>query len=192
MRKYLFFLMTLLAACGQAIADPVLESVQLIWNQAPYNAFTDLIFFQDKFFCCFRESNSHAGGESGKIRILVSLDALHWESVALLSEAGHDLRDPKFLSLLIHTGNGSTRNLFWEDPIFSFCMMRPCGLLHERSPLMRKLAFWPTCLQKVTRLSLHFPVEVTAAIPAWSTKMASSTSPITPLRQDRPAFTSPL
>jgi hypothetical protein len=78
------------------MATPTLLSVKMIWGKSPYSAFTDLIHFHDHFFCCFRESNSHQDGENGKIRILMSKDAVNWKSVALLASHGYDLRDPKF------------------------------------------------------------------------------------------------
>lgn len=57
---------------------------------------TDLILFKGKWFCAFRESDSHVGGTEGRIRILESHDTLTWSSQALLAEEGVDLRDPKF------------------------------------------------------------------------------------------------
>jgi hypothetical protein len=69
-------------------------SVAKIWDVAPHNAFTDLIRFKDRWFCTFRESQAHVGG-NGKIRVLSSVDGDHWQSAALLEEDGIDLRDPK-------------------------------------------------------------------------------------------------
>jgi hypothetical protein len=71
-----------------------LVSVRKIWDRAPHNAFTDLIRFEGKWFCTFRESEGHVGGD-GKLRVLVSTDGDTWESAALLAEKGVDLRDPK-------------------------------------------------------------------------------------------------
>lgn len=73
---------------------PQIVSVKKIWDEAKHNAFTDLIRFSDKWFCSFRESTAHVGG-NGKLRVLVSSDGEKWESAALLSEEGIDLRDPK-------------------------------------------------------------------------------------------------
>ena len=77
-------------------AAPALEliSVKKIWDAGEHNAFTDLIRFQGKWFCAFRESAAHVGGD-GKIRVLASTNGEQWESAALLSETGVDLRDPK-------------------------------------------------------------------------------------------------
>lgn len=95
MKKTLFVILAALTISLEAFATPTIISTEMIWSQAPYSAFTDLIYFNDCFYCCFRESNSHEGGEDGKIRILKSGDAKKWESVALLSLEGYDLRDPK-------------------------------------------------------------------------------------------------
>jgi hypothetical protein len=75
---------------------PMLISVSHIWDYAGHNAFTDLIEYQGAFLLTFRESNEHAGGENGSIRILKSEDGKDWKSIAFLSMPGFDLRDPKF------------------------------------------------------------------------------------------------
>lgn len=87
--RFLFFL---LLACGCLSAA---ESVK-IWDRAPYNAFTDLIFYRGQWLCAFREGPSHfpKDGE-GTIRVLASSDGNRWEPVAALVLAGRDLRDPK-------------------------------------------------------------------------------------------------
>lgn len=70
--------------------------VSKIWDQAPHNAFTDLIRFDNHFYCAFREGLSHVGGKnSGKIRILKSKKGKQWNSVALLEIEDLDLRDAK-------------------------------------------------------------------------------------------------
>jgi len=74
---------------------PEIVSVERIWNQGPHNAFTDLARFKEQWYCCFRESEGHVGGD-GRIRVLVSDDGQAWRSAALLTEEGIDLRDPKF------------------------------------------------------------------------------------------------
>jgi hypothetical protein len=82
-------------AFGQSNPAPLkLISVKKIWSEAPHNAFTDLIRFNDRWWCTFRESQAHVGG-NGKIRLLVSKNGEDWQSSALLAEEGVDLRDPK-------------------------------------------------------------------------------------------------
>jgi hypothetical protein len=75
-------------------AGPELLSVRKIWDKGGHNAFTDLIRFQNRWLCCFREADAHVG-DDGKLRILESPDGETWKSAALLEEAGIDLRDPK-------------------------------------------------------------------------------------------------
>ncbi len=73
---------------------PHLVSCEKIWSKAQHNAFTDLIFHQNSFYCCFREGEHHAGGTNGKIRLIGSANGKKWKSVALLTKKGIDLRDP--------------------------------------------------------------------------------------------------
>jgi hypothetical protein len=44
-------------------------SVEKIWDRGNHNAFTDLIRFQNLFYCTFREAAAHVGG-NGQIRVL--------------------------------------------------------------------------------------------------------------------------
>jgi hypothetical protein len=69
-----------------------LVSVRKIWDQAPHNAFTDLIRWNDRFYCAFREGAGHVSTD-GKIRILESKDTDQWQSVVLVALDGYDLRD---------------------------------------------------------------------------------------------------
>jgi hypothetical protein len=73
---------------------PTIISVKKIWDAGKHNAFTDLLWFKDQWYCTFREGDAHIGGE-GKLRVLTSPDGKTWTSVALLTESGIDLRDPK-------------------------------------------------------------------------------------------------
>ena len=75
-----------------------LLSVRKIWDQAPHNAFTDLLYANNAWWCTFREADEH-GHVPASIRILRSADGVDWTSVAEIIEPGVDLRDPK-LSLM--------------------------------------------------------------------------------------------
>lgn len=94
----------LVGCCAAQVADtsaaePLelkLVEVSKIWDQGPHNAFTDLIRFDDQFFCTFREAEHHVYGRDGRIRVIASDDGKTWRSAALLAEKGVDLRDPKF------------------------------------------------------------------------------------------------
>lgn len=96
MRRLLLATTCILSALCWAQEDGPLEvvSVEKIWDAGDHNAFTDLIRFQDTWYCTFRESEAHVGGD-GKIRVITSADGVGWESAGLLSEEGIDLRDPK-------------------------------------------------------------------------------------------------
>ena len=83
-----------LASCLPAL-DYEIVSVKKIWDQGNHNAFTDIIRFDNRWYCTFREADDHVGGD-GRIRVLASKDGEKWESSAVLTEAGIDLRDPKF------------------------------------------------------------------------------------------------
>jgi hypothetical protein len=83
------------AQAGEEASPVELVSVEKIWDQGQHNAFTDLIRFQGKWFCSFREGAGHVFGEDGKIRVIVSEDGKTWKSAALMAEEGIDLRDPK-------------------------------------------------------------------------------------------------
>ncbi len=78
-----------------------LVSTEMIWDQAPYNEFTDLIYVPklQQFFCCFRVSLYPQVGDNGNIQIITSPDANTWSPTTLLTLSGYDLRDPK-LSLM--------------------------------------------------------------------------------------------
>lgn len=69
--------------------------VDKIWDRAPHNAFTDLIRFDNAFYCAFREAPAHVSGPSGSVRIIKSADGYHWKSIADFHIASKDIRDPK-------------------------------------------------------------------------------------------------
>ncbi len=71
-----------------------LIGLQKLWDEAPHNAFTDLIRFRDSWICVFREGSDHRSPD-GQIRILISHDGASWSSRHVLSMPGLDLRDPK-------------------------------------------------------------------------------------------------
>ena len=71
-----------------------LRDVQRIWNKAPHNAFTDLLFHEGRWYCVFREGSAHVSPD-GALRVLTSTDGEHWESLALVTHPTQDLRDAK-------------------------------------------------------------------------------------------------
>lgn len=71
-----------------------LIDVQRIWDQAPHNAFTDLLFHEGRWYCVFREGSKHVSPD-GALRVITSDDGQHWTSLALISDPDFDLRDAK-------------------------------------------------------------------------------------------------
>lgn len=120
-----FFLAT--PSFGQLITDYELEK---IWDEGDHNAFTDIIRYNDKFYCTFREGSGHVPGEEdvdGTTRILVSDNGEKWESVALLKTEGIDLRDPKLsitpdnrLMVIIGGSDYDKHKLNGRNPYVSF------------------------------------------------------------------------
>ena len=90
------FSLILLVFCVACVAaaDVQLDVVETkkIWDRAPHNAFTDLVRWNDRFYCAFREGQGHAG-DIGKLRIITSADGDQWGSAGLLALKDYDLRD---------------------------------------------------------------------------------------------------
>ncbi len=85
-----------LASAVVAAESPTLQLVESrkIWSQAPHNAFTDLIRFQDRWHCVFREGKGHVSPD-GSLRVITSADGKDWQSAALITSPTSDLRDAK-------------------------------------------------------------------------------------------------
>src|SRR4051812_174413 len=64
-----------------------LLTVKRIWHSGAHNAFTDLTQYKGQWFCTFRESQAHVGG-NGKIRVLTSRDGESWTPAGLVAEDG--------------------------------------------------------------------------------------------------------
>lgn len=107
MRKHILlvlFTVTLAGACGRASppedetraagAEMQLVEARRIWDQAPHNAFTDLLRHEERWWCVFREGQGHVSPD-GALRVLSSTDGAAWESAALIRSYVADLRDPK-------------------------------------------------------------------------------------------------
>lgn len=89
---------TLLSGGNPVLAsaqEPVkieLVQVRKIWDRAPHNAFTDLLRWNGRFYCAFREGRGHVSTD-GRIRVISSQDGDAWQSAALVELDGYDLRD---------------------------------------------------------------------------------------------------
>ncbi|RXJ69345.1 hypothetical protein CRV08_04905 [Halarcobacter ebronensis] len=71
-----------------------LISVDKIWDKAPHNAFTDLIRYDNSWYCTFREGDDHF--TNGKIRVISSKDGKKWKNIKFFRNKKFDYRDPKF------------------------------------------------------------------------------------------------
>ena len=136
MIRFCSCLTLLFLTCGPAVYaadDAPAPGVEIarIWDKAPHNAFTDLVFWQGDFYCTFRESTDHVHGTDGKIRVIRSADGAQWESVALFEREGIDLRDPKLsvapgdrLMVLCGGSRYEGRELVGRAPMVAFLSAR--------------------------------------------------------------------
>jgi hypothetical protein len=112
-KKYMVLIIFLFGSCGWVISQnspehDLIISVERIWDRAAHNAFTGLVEYQGKLYCCFRESEGHVSDINGTIRIIASADGQNWYSVAHIFEPGVDLRDPQ---LSVTPGNRIMLNM---------------------------------------------------------------------------------
>jgi hypothetical protein len=84
------------AASAPAAEPPLAEIVDVrkIWDEAPHNAFTDLIRHDGRWYCVFREGQAHVSAD-GALRVLISEDGNAWTSAGRVTSANADLRDAK-------------------------------------------------------------------------------------------------
>lgn len=68
--------------------------VQMLWQSSHHNAFTDLIYYREAWYCVFREGSTHMSYD-GQIVVLYSTDTQNWQEHSRLAWQGGDLRDPK-------------------------------------------------------------------------------------------------
>lgn len=99
MNRFCFILIALFLFVNSQYAQKHCVSINKIWDNGKHCAFTSIIKFKGKYYCSFREGETHIFGSDGKAegksRILVSDDGEKWESIALLGKKDYDLRDPK-------------------------------------------------------------------------------------------------
>ena len=56
---FLLLFTTIPALAQETAAQKYLLSVERIWDRAPHSAFTDLVDFNGRFYCTFREGSGH-------------------------------------------------------------------------------------------------------------------------------------
>src|SRR5262245_15266795 len=94
MNRQLLLIAALLGAGAVRADEPKVIEGRKILDQAPHNAFTDLVKFKDRWYCVFREGKGHVSPD-GALRVITSPDGEKWESAALLTPPNSDLRDAK-------------------------------------------------------------------------------------------------
>ncbi len=82
------------AAAAAAASKPVIVETRRIWDRARHNAFTDLLRFEGRWYCVFREGTAHVSPD-GSLRVITSADGADWKSMALIESSRYDLRDAK-------------------------------------------------------------------------------------------------
>lgn len=103
----LFTILTLFYSCSNndlsienGTVEPEIISTEIYSNPPLYTAFCDLTFWKDRYYCIFREGETHApyaeSMENGYIVILSSSDLKGWKKELVVVEDGYDLRDPCF------------------------------------------------------------------------------------------------
>lgn len=99
MKKLFVFIFCLLVGMNALSAQNYTVSVNKIWDNGKHCAFTSIVKFNGKYYCSFREAESHIfdkdGKAEGNVRIIASDDGVNWESVAFMHKPTFDLRDPK-------------------------------------------------------------------------------------------------
>jgi len=70
-------------------------SAEKIWDQAPHNAFTDLVWYRGRWYCAFREGSRHVSPD-GAVRVITSADGVEWNTAYRIASEYADVRDPKF------------------------------------------------------------------------------------------------
>lgn len=71
-----------------------LQWVQRAWKAGRHNAFTDLCYFQGRYYLVFRQAHSHHS-KDGVLRIMSSVQGKKWRTSAVLENPSADLRDGK-------------------------------------------------------------------------------------------------
>lgn len=94
LRRVFILTIVLLGSTPLFAEEPILLEVRKIWDRAPHNAFTDLLRYQDRWYCVFREGSRHVSPD-GALRVITSRDGETWESAALITSPTYDLRDAK-------------------------------------------------------------------------------------------------
>ncbi|MEK7676663.1 MAG: exo-alpha-sialidase [Verrucomicrobiota bacterium] len=120
----LFTLTATFAWAAEPLPKAELLEARKIWDAAPHNAFTDLVRFEDRWFCVFREGQAHVSPD-GALRVITSQDGLEWRSAAFITSTNADLRDAKITITPDHQ-----------------LMLSGVGALHPPAPIKHQSLAW--------------------------------------------------
>lgn len=124
------FLQFTFSNCKDDLVDSVSSNIHdnIVISSKNHLAFPDLISHDNIWYLTYRESDAHVFGTFSKIKVLKSIDFIHWTKINNFEFPIYDLRDPKFsfneqdnkLYLHIHAANtigqyGATRKNFIVD-----------------------------------------------------------------------------
>jgi hypothetical protein len=138
------------SAPGQAPVGAEIVEVKKIWDKAPHNAFTDLIRWNEKFYCAFREGRGHVSTD-GKIRVIESQDAGTWKSAVLAESEGYDLRDAHLSvtpdnRLMLLGGAAPRKKDNQRAPTGTFVSFSKDGRLWTKPQIVVKPGRWLWCV----------------------------------------------
>lgn len=71
-------------------------SIARIWDKDEHNGFPDLFRYRGLWLCSLRESDSHAHGRNGVLRIISSREGREWKTVTVFALDGYDMREARF------------------------------------------------------------------------------------------------
>ncbi len=94
-QAFLFLILILISLLTGFAQNEESLNITKIWDEAPHNAFPDMIRFQDHFYVAVREGNNHMPDNSGRIQIIRSKDGDEWEKVGLLEKEDMDVREAR-------------------------------------------------------------------------------------------------
>src|SRR5687768_3358708 len=154
-----FLLITLLfsSVVGMSQVDPAIK-VEKIWDQGLHNAFTDLVRFNNRFYCTFREGTAHVKGNDGTARVIMSEDGKKWVSVAHLKIPGKDIRDPKLsispdkkIMVLMDVETTQEGKVIGRNPFVSFSDAAGNSFSAPKESMVdKKIASWSDWVWRVT------------------------------------------
>ncbi|MDH5828680.1 hypothetical protein [Sphingobacterium faecium] len=104
----------------------VLLDSAIVYHTAPYNAFSDLTFYEGNFYLAFRAAADHGFDNKASVVVLKSKDFIRWGVFDNIKAEGHDLRDPKLL-------------LYRGACYLNFSKVSPEGVSNRHQPQMYKL-----------------------------------------------------